>query len=582
MTLAEAPWRDPRYSPLRIEVDRRADGEVVLSCPTPLGRVFDTLCAPLDHWAAAAPDRAWLAERSGEGWRTLPYGEAAPRVAALAAGLAGMGLGPDRPLMIAARNGIDHALVTYAAARLGCPVAPITPQYAQAGAEPARLAHAVSLISPAAVFVEDPAVRTAPLRASPLAEGTPILSPADLPALERGAASPDLARGDQCAKLLLTSGSTGAPKAVVETHGNLAVNAAQITACYDDPDPPVVVNAAPWSHSLGANAIWHMITHRGGTLYIDHGAPAPGRFGETLRNLREVETTYLNMVPAGWQLLADALEADDELARTVFARVRVMQYGGAGLPASVLARVQAAGVQACGERVTFAAGYGVTETAPTVSNVRWLNDQPGYLGTPVPGTAVKLAPVAGGKLEVRVRGPQVSPGYRQADGSLRPIPLDEEGFYATGDAARLFDEARPSMGVVFDGRLVENFKLATGAFVVAGALRVAAVSAMGPLAADAVVCGENRNGVGLLVFPRGDDPVAVREAVARGLTALNSEARGAGGRVARALVLEGAPDAASGEITDKGYINQALARARRAAEVEALFADPPDARVIVL
>ena len=370
---------------------------------------------------------------------------------------------------------------------------------------------------------------------------------------------------------------------MVCTHDNVATNAAQVAACYDDPEPPVVLNAAPWSHSLGANAILHMVTHRGGTLYVDHGQPAPGRFGETLRNLAEVETTYHNMVPAGWALLADALEADDRLARTFFARVRVLQYGGAGLAASVMVRVQAAAVRACGERITFATGYGSTETGPTASNVRWLNDRPGCIGAPLPGSALKLSPAPGGKLEVRVRGPQVTPGYRQADGTVRPLPLDAEGFYATGDAGRLFDDARPELGVMFDGRLVENFKLATGAFVVAGALRLAAVSAMGAAVCDAVVCGENRQGVGLLVFLQpGVGAEAGRAAAAAGLAALNAGATGAGGRVTRALVLEGPPDAASGEITDKGYINQALARARRAVDIEALFAPEPDARVIVL
>ena len=578
-----APWRDPRYSALTVDVETRAEGEVVLTCPTPIGRVFDTLDGPLDHWVAQAPSRTWLAERSGAGWRSLSYAEGAEGAAALAGGLAAMGLGLGRPLMIVAVNGIDAALMTYAAARIGCPVAPITPQYAQPGAEPARLAHAVGLIAPAAAFVDDAALRTAALRASPLDAAAPILSPADLPRLLRGAPAPDLASPGLCAKLLLTSGSTGAPKAVVMTHANIATNAAQVAACFDDAEPPVVVNAAPWSHSLGANAILHMVTHRGGTLYIDAGQPAPGRFGETLRNLAEVAPTYHNMVPAGWALLADALEADAGLAHTFFSRVRVLQYGGAGLPASVMARVQAVGVRGCGERVTFATGYGSTETGPTASNVRWLNDRPGRLGSPLPGTAIRLVPAEGGKLEVRIRGPQLSPGYRQADGLVRPLPLDAEGFYATGDAGRLGDPAVPEQGVVFDGRLVENFKLVTGAFVVAGALRLAAVSAMGPPVSDVVVCGENREGVGLLVFLHaGADPAAGRGAVERGLAAFNARATGAGSRIARALVLEEPPHAASGEITDKGYINQALARARRAAEVEALFALEPDARVIVL
>lgn len=588
-----APWRDPRYAADRVTWTPGEGGGGVLANPAPLGPVHPTAAAPLDHWAAHDGARTWLAERSGEGWRRLSFAEAAERTARLASGFLAIGLGPERPLMLLARNGIDTALVTYAAMRAGIAAAPVTPQYGLPGAELSRLRHALDLLRPAAVYVDDPAAYAAALAEAPLPSGVPVLGPADLERLSAGGAEPDRGEAGAVAKLLLTSGSTGLPKAVALSHANLAVNAAQVAACFDDPDPPVMVNSAPWSHSLGAHAILHMAAHRGGTLHIDAGQPTPARFGETLRNLAEVETTYLNMVPAGWALLADALDRDPALGRTLFARLRVMQYGGAGLPADVLRRVQEASVRACGERVTFAAGYGVTETTPTVSNVRWPNDRSGLLGSPIPGTELKLAPTGGGKLEVRVRGPQVALGYRRADGEVRPLSLDAEGFYATGDAGRLADEARPERGVVFDGRLVENFKLVTGAFVAAGALRLAAVSALGGLVTDAVVCGENQAGVGLLLFANPHAcaeldacgphaSAAVREAVRARLSAHNAAADGVGGRVARALVLEGAPDPSCGELTDKGYLNQALARARRPLEIARLFAAEPDAAVVVL
>ncbi len=593
MSSAAAPWRDPRYAPDTVTWTPAADGGGVLANPAPLGRVLPTAAAPLDHWAGRDGARTWLAERSGDGWRRLSFGEADARTAALAGGLLGLGLASGRPLMLLARNGIETALVTYAALRAGIAVAPVTPQYGLPGAELSRLRHALRLLRPAAVYVDDSAAYADALAQAPLAADTPVLGPADLARLSAAAAAPDRGGADAVAKLLLTSGSTGPPKAVALSHANLAVNAAQVAACFDDPDAPVMVNSAPWSHSLGAHAILHMSAHRGGTLFIDAGQPTPARFGETLRNLAEVETTYLNMVPAGWALLADALDRDPALGRTVFARLRVMQYGGAGLPADVLRRVQAAAVRACGERVTFAAGYGVTETTPTVSNVRWSNDRSGLLGSPIPGTELKLAPVGGGKLEVRVRGPQVALGYRGPDGEVAPLPVDEDGFYATGDAGRLAERERPGRGIVFDGRLVENFKLATGAFVAAGALRLAALSALGGLATDAVVCGENQAGVGLLLFPNPracaelDDcgphaSAAVGAAVRARLSDLNAEGAAAGGRIARALVLEHAPDAGSGELTDKGYLNQAMARARRPAEIARLFAAAPDAGVIVL
>ncbi|CAN5166219.1 feruloyl-CoA synthase [soil metagenome] len=594
---AISPFRDARYAPLSLSVERRDDGSLILANTAAFDTPFPTMAQPLDHWAASAPDRTWLAERQGPsvpGWRTLSYADGAERVARLAAGLRELGLGPGAPLLILARNGIDHAVAAYAALRIGCPIAPVSPQYGQPGADPARLAYAVSLIAPYAAFTEDAeefgealigceGLFGRPLIAARNAQGRML----DMAALEAGRRVPISARRDDVAKLLLTSGSTGKPKSGVQTHANLADNSAQIAACFNDPEPPVLVNSAPWSHSLGANSILHATLHRGGTLYIDHGQPTPARFGETLRNLSEVATTYCNMVPAGWQLLIDPLETDAELAAMFFSRLRLMQYGGAGLPQSVAYRVQAVAVRTTGERISFGAGYGSTETGPTLCNVPYLNSRAGLCGLPVPGTTLKLSPAPGGKMECMGRGPQISPGYRTADGAVTPLPLEDEGFYGLGDAVRLLDEARPELGLVFDGRLVENFKLATGAFVAAGPLRLAALSALGGLASEAVVCGENEAGVGLMLFlnvgaAEGLDDAARRLRVRQGLASMNASAAGVGGRIARALILDGAPDAASGELSDKGSLNQALARSRRPTELGRLYAERPDGGVIVL
>ena len=599
-----APFREPLYAPRSIAVDRREDGALVLVNTTPWSDRFSTTNAALDHWAGTTPDRNVIAERDGDGWRIVTFGQAHDRISRLATDLKLMGLGPDRPLMILARNSIDHALIAYAAMRIGCPIAPLSPQYAQTGADPTRLAHASALIRPSVVFVEDGEAAAAAIARDPVLHAVPVIAsrrarPGQMAFASLDAATPtdNEARPDQIAKLLLTSGSTGKPKAVICSHATVSFNAAQIEACYEDRDPPVVVNAAPWSHSLGANAILHMVIHRGGTLYIDHGQPVAGRFEETLRNLREIAPTYHNMVPAGWALFADALEADEALARTFFSRVRVIQYGGAGLPQSVCDRVQAAAVRSCGHRISFAAGYGSTETGPTACNVHWINARAGLCGLPTPGTTVKLAP-EGEKLEVRVKGPQISPGYRGEDGGLIPLSVDEEGYYRLGDAAKLADPADPLMGLVFDGRLVENFKLASGTFVAAGALRLSALSAMQGLAADAVVCGEGQDGVGLLVFlnaercsalaPEADGlsalahHAAVKAALAEGVRRLNAEARGGSARVTRVLIQRDTPDLRSGELTDKGYINQALARSRRADDLARLFAAQPDDEVMAL
>jgi feruloyl-CoA synthase len=588
-TLSTTPFRDARYAPRALEVERR-DETLILRNPMPYSDAVQTVIAPLARWAAEAPDRVWLAERDGEGWRTVTYGEAKPQIEALAGGLASLGLSRGQPLLILARNGVDHALIAYAAMSLGAPAAPVSPQYGLKGADLTRLSHGVERLKPAAVYADDAEVFADAL-AAPFLAGLPVIvsrdaRPGDISFedLSNSAPTSPVAQSDDIAKLLLTSGSTGRPKAVICTHANIAMNAAQIEACYADPEPPVLVNSAPWSHSLGANAILHMVLHRGGTLYIDAGQPTPGKFAETIRNLREVATTYHNMVPAGWGMLVGELERDEALAAKFFEKVRVLQYGGASMAQSILDRVQAVAVRTIGERITFAAGYGATETGPTACNIHWLNARSGMVGLPTPGTSVKLVP-AGDKFEIRVKGPQVSPGYLDQPEATEQA-FDEDGFYRLGDAARLADPEDPAAGLVFDGRLVENFKLASGTFVAAGALRVAAVSAIGGVVADAVVCGEGQDGVGLMLFldakacERLGDGLTARAVIVEGLMRMNASAKGGGGKIARALILDGAPDAASGELTDKGYINQALARDRRPSELERLFAVEPDAEVM--
>jgi feruloyl-CoA synthase len=592
--VTEAPIRDPRYAAPRYAFDHRADGAVVIANEAPFSQTFRTLNAALDHWADQTPTSIWLAERSGDGWKTMSFGEAREHISRLAGALAGLGVGPGRPLMILTGNSIDHALIAYAAMRIGGAIAPVSPQYAQPGADLSRLQHAADLVRPACIFVGDAGPASEALLTPALADAAVVAGanaqPGQQPLdalLRDGEGVADRARPDDIAKLLLTSGSTGKPKAVVCTHANIALNGAQIAACYDDPDPPVVVNSAPWSHSLGANAILHMVLHRGGTVHIDAGLPVPGRFGETLRNLAEVSTTYHNMVPAGWGLLVHELETDAALARKFFERVRVLQYGGAGLAQSIADRIEAVATRTVGEQITFAAGYGATETGPTACNVHWENLRTGMIGMPVPGTSVKLAP-QDGKFEIRVKGPQMSPGYYLGGEVAAPADAhDEDGFYRLGDAARFVDADRPTLGLMFDGRLVENFKLATGAFVTAGALRLSALSAIGGVALDAVVCGEGKAGVGLMLFANpaararlGDE--GLRHEVRAGLERLNASAKGVGGKVLRALILPDGPDAASGEITDKGYLNQALARNRRPAELERLFAETPDAEIVTL
>jgi len=537
LTLSTAPFRDPRYAPKRLEVERRAGGELVLTNPTPYATRFQTMTAALEHWATAAPERAWLAERAGDGWRTVSFAEAHERVRAIAGGLRELGVVGTAPLLILAHNGIDHALVAYAAMSQGMPVAPVSPQYGLKGARPERLARACEVLKPAAVFTDDAELFAEGL-ASPALAGLPVIAVKNpragdvtLDRLLASAPAAATATPDDHAKYLLTSGSTGLSKAVICTHRGVCLNSGQIEACFDDPDPPVMVNSAPWSHSLGANSILHMGLHRGGTLYIDHGQPTAARFGETVRNLREVAPTYQNMVPAGWMLFVDELERDAALAERFFERVRVLQYGGAALGQAVADRVQAVAVRTIGQKVSFASGYGATETGPTACNVHWPNDRMGMIGLPIPGTSVRLVPMAG-KLDFRVKGPQITQGYL-GQPELSARSFDDEGFYVIGDAARFVDPDDPAQGMIFDGRLSENFKLASGTFVAVGDLRIGAVSAIGGAVTDAVVCGEGQDAVGLLLYPNPRLAAAeVATAVRAGLEAFNAKARGSGGKVA--------------------------------------------------
>ncbi|HEY3949481.1 AMP-binding protein [Phenylobacterium sp.] len=589
--LATAPFRDPLYAPRRLDIEDRGGGERLLSNPTPYATRFQTMTAALAHWAGAAPDRIWLAERSGAGWRSVTFAEAHQTVEALAGGLRARGLPNRRPLIILAHNGIEHALIAYAAMSQGWPIAPVSPQYGLKGANLERLARACATLNPSAVYTDDAALFADGLSAPALA-GLPVIAsknarPGDIAFADLLAGPPAAASADPSdhAKYLLTSGSTGHPKAVICTHRNVSLNSAQIDACFVDPDPPVMVNSAPWSHSLGANSILHMSQHRGGTLYIDHGQPTAARFGETVRNLADVSPTYQNMVPAGWMLFVDELEKDEALARRFFERVRVMQYGGAALGQAVADRIQAAAVRTVGEKISFASGYGATETGPTACNVHWPNARMGLIGLPIPGTSVRMIPMAG-KLDFRVKGPQITQGYLGLP-ERSAQAFDDEGFYILGDAARFVDPADPMQGMVFDGRLSENFKLASGTFVTVGDLRIGAISAIGGAVTDAVVCGEGQPAVGLLLYPNPRlDRAEIAAAARAGIEAYNARARspaggGSGARVARALLLPDAPDPVSGEITDKGYIAQALARQRRGGAVARLFAETPDEDVMV-
>ncbi|MFO0461832.1 MAG: AMP-binding protein, partial [Burkholderiales bacterium] len=405
---------------------------------------------------------------------------------------------------------------------------------------------------------------------------------------------------DTVGKLLFTSGSTGMPKAVPNTQRMMCSNMTMYLQCRPrDPSdpPPQLLDWLPWNHTMGGNALFHPVLADGGTLHIDDGRPLPGQFDETIRNLREVAPTYMSNVPAAWAMLATALEQDDALARHFFSRLRLMGYGGATLPDDLYRRLQALAIRHCGERIVMVTGWGCTETGPTATSTYWNTERVGLIGLPYPGIELKLVPV-GGKYEARIKGPIVMSGYHRQP-ELTAKAFDEDGFYRIGDAATFVDPDDPAEGLVFAGRVVEDFKLTSGTFVHVGTLRVASIAAASPVVQDALVAGQDRPYVGLLAWPNiaacrvvaslpdADAATLVKHpaVIARlreGLAAMNAQAGGSSGRVGRALFLVEPPSVDGNEITDKGYVNQRAGLERRAADVERLYAEPPGDGVVVI
>jgi feruloyl-CoA synthase len=601
----------PYVTPVRIHIQKRDDGTLILTNPHPMRAAFPNVVAPLEHWAHKAPNRLWLAGFEGGAWRHLTYDEGWTLVQCLASGLY------DRfprgtIIAIASGNSISHALLTYAAALAGLAVAPITPAYATRARDPRRLHEALATLGAKAVFMEGQNFARPALWAQQA--GVTVISPGDGFGTA-GETSLDSLFGDpmqapvhtsldpqDACKYLLTSGSTGAPKAVTVSHANLAINAAQIRSTFDAaheaqiwPDGIVMANHLPWSHSLGGNAVLHMLLHAGGSLWIDPGTPTAEGLPATIETIKHVKPNYHLTVPLGWTLLAAALEQDGDLAEALFANLRIMQYGGAALTQDVYARLQAQARAVTGEEITLAAGYGATETAPTVCNVHWPNEVMGLVGLPVPGLSLKLVP-HGTKLEARVKGPGITSGYlNQPEKTAQAF--DDEGYYLLGDALRFVDSERPELGLAFDGRLSEEFKLLNGSFVPSGIVRPALVQASQGLFTDAIICGEGKADVTALAFVNLAKARALAGDVEGDLSSLgwNGKVRQAAQaaleraadgqpttrRVARLILLTTPPSLEDGEITDKGYLNQSQCRACRSADVAALY-DENDLRNISL
>jgi len=599
-----------------IDVARRPDGVVVLKSRIPLQPYEKHIPASLAKWASQAPERIWLAQRGGADrqWRKVSYGEAKRTVDALTQGLLNLGIADGRPVTILSGNSIEHALMTQAAMQARLPAAPVSPAYSLMSQDHLKLKYLFNLIKPAVVMVQDGPTFEKALRAIDLTgvtvvhvlrpcEGINSVSYADLAATRvTKAVDESIAQitPDTVGKLLFTSGSTGMPKAVINTQEMMCANAAMMMQVRPrDPNGPIatMLDWMPWNHTMGGNAAFNPLLVDGGTLYIDDGRPMPGLFEETLRNLREVSPTYYANVPAGYAALAAAMEKDDALCRSFFKNLSIMAYGGARLPDDLYDRMQALAVKTTGERIVFYTGWGSTETAPTATGTYWDTERVGLIGLPFPGVELKLVP-CGSKYELRLRGINVTPGYfGQPD--LTKTMFDEEGFYCIGDAGIFVDDNDPLQGIIFAGRVVEDFKLTTGTFVHVGSLRTDAIAAATPAVHDALVAGQDREFIGLLAWPNlhacrqivgnpdagYDDVIRHPEVIAclkRGLEAHNASCTGSSMRIVRAMLMVEPPSIDGNELTDKGYINQRAGLERRAALVEKLYADRPGEDVIIL
>ncbi len=559
----------------------------------------------------AAPDRVFLAERSREGWHTLTYAACRPLVDAIAATFIERGLSAERPVMVLSGNSIGHALLMLAAYTAGIPIAPVSVAYSLQSHDHGKLKHIAALLQPGLVYVDDTAPFAAALGALSLAgveivagrnganiDGvTPFASlTASRPgvAVEKAVAS---GGADTIAKFLFTSGSTGQPKAVINTHGMLAANQQQIAQIWPflAEAPPVLVDWLPWNHTFGGNHNFNVALRHAGTFYIDGGKPVPALVGETVRNLSEISPTIYFNVPAGYAALLPHLERDDALAKRFFAKLRFIFYAGAALPQDLWTRLEHAAVRATGELIPLTSSWGATETSPLATASHFLTDRSGMIGVPAPGVEIKLVPRAG-KLEIRVRGPNVTPGYWKRP-DLTAAAFDEEGFYRPGDAVRFADPGDVTAGLVFDGRLAEDFKLATGTWVHVGTLRVGVLAAASPALQDAIVVGENLPFIAMLAWlnaagchrliGRSDIGLAelaahaaIRDHVRAAMMRWNMAHSGSSERISRVLLLPDLPSIDAGEITDKGYINQRAAIDRRRREIELLYADLPDAKII--
>jgi feruloyl-CoA synthase len=608
------PLRAISFGNPTVTIDRRDDGTIYLRPRIALGDYPLRITDRLHHWARTEPDRVFMAERDGIGWRKITYAQLLASARSIASGLLARHLSPERPIVILSGNSIDHALVAFGALYAGIPFCPVSPAYSLISKDYGKLAYLTKLLTPGLVFADDATKFADALRAN-VPAGTEIVAArgempgrgvtmlADLlatPEHPRLDAAHAATGPDTIAKFLLTSGSTGNPKAVINTQRMICANQVMLreTLAFLKDEPPVIVDWLPWNHTFGGNHNIGLTLFNGGSMYLDEGKPMPGGIEETVRNLREISPTVYFNVPKGYESLLPYLRDDKALRKKFFARLHAMFFSGAALSPYVWNSLDELAVQETGVRVPMLTGLGATETSPFFMSVTPATSRSGHVGLPVSGNDAKLIP-NNGKLEVRAKGPNVTPGYwRQPE--LTAAAFDEEGFYKFGDAIKPVDPDDWHAGFDFDGRISEDFKLGSGTWVSVGPLRARFVAACAPLVRDVVIAGINRDELSALVvldldgcrvvnpaLPAGDlaaaaSDSAIRQAFAECLNKFATEATGSSTRITRAVLLDTPLSIDRGEVTDKGSINQRAVLEHRASLIDALYAPSPDPQIISL
>ncbi len=612
-----SPQRNPSklFAQPATLLDRRADGSMVLRSPHALQAHARCMGEYLQHWAQTTPQQKFLQERDAAGqWQGVTYGVAYEQVKKIAAWLLEQKLSAERPVAILSDNSVEHGLLMMAAMHIGVPVAPISPAYSLMSKDFAKLKNIFSLLQPGVVYVSDHKRFAAALEAVKDLHDAKIIAGVNasgdaLPFSATLSGANDVAvdnanaavTPDTIAKFLFTSGSTGEPKGVINTQRMLCANQqakSQVWPFLRD-TPPVIVDWLPWNHTFGGNHNFNLVLKNGGTLYIDAGRPMPGLFEHTVNNLHDISPTIYFNVPRGYDMLVQALKTDEKLRQSFFKNLQVIFYAAAALPQNLWDALEQLSLDTIGEKVPMVSAWGSTETAPLATDCHFQAEKSGVVGLPVPGTELKLVS-NGDKLEIRVRGPNITPGYWKRP-ELTAKMFDDEGFYLIGDAVRFVDEAMPEKGLLFNGRVSEDFKLSSGTWVNVGMLRVKALAALAPIAQDIVLTGHDSDAIGFLIFANANacrsvckdlpenatlaqvlSHASVREKVLAGLQTLAREGGGSSTYARRALLMAEPASIDAGEITDKGYINQRAVLVHRAVLVEKLRANVVSQDIIEL